>query len=418
MKSLLFLLLSAFAITEIYPQVGIGTVVPDSNSALDVTATDKGLLIPRVALSATTATTPLSAHIAGMTIYNTATVSDVTPGFYYNNGARWIRASDAANPLNIYTSNGTLSGTRVVSQGTNSLTFSNALTSGTAVSFNSTAASTGTGFTVTSANNTGTLFNVANTAASGSGITARIQSNATAESGLTVLNNGHVGIGISAPTKVLDINANNDALKVTNLPNLPASTASNALVIDASGNIYKNNVESVSGQIIRVGLNTQTLSTTFEVPIRFNTSISPGMGNAPNGAPNFINTIVGSSIITASAVTAGIGTPSRTTDRIQLPVGVYKITARLVVNYSGLGNGGTFFLKCTVNNNEYSLINFSHNGNNTTNLNFEDYINITGSAQFVDFTGAADFNAMTISSSASPGTGNSYRSLILIERLR
>lgn len=418
MKSLLFLLISTFTIAEIYPQVGIGTIVPDSNSALDVTATDKGLLIPRIALSSTAATTPLSAHVAGMAIFNTAATSDVSPGFYYNNGARWIRTSDAANPLNVYTSNGTLAGPRVISQSTNSLTFNNALTSGTAVSFNSTAASTGTGFAVTSANNTGTLLNVANTAASGSGITARIQSNATAESGLTILNNGRVGIGVSTPTKVLDINANNDALKVSNLPNLPASTASNALVIDASGNVYKNNVESVAGQIIRVGLNAQTLNTTTEVPIRFNTSIVPGMGNAPNGAPNFINTIVGSSIITASTVGAGIGTPARTTDRIQLPVGIYKITARLVVNYSGLGNGGTFFLKCTVNNNEYSLINFSHSGNNTTNLNFEDYINITGSSQYVDFTGAADFNNMTISSSASPGTGNSYRSLILIERLR
>jgi hypothetical protein len=33
----------------------------------------------------------MTAHVAGMLIYNTATVGDVTPGFYFNNGTKWVR---------------------------------------------------------------------------------------------------------------------------------------------------------------------------------------------------------------------------------------------------------------------------------------------------------------------------------------
>lgn len=64
--------------------------VPNSAAGLDVNFTNKGLLIPRVALTSTTSFAPLSAHVAGMVVYNTATVGDVIPGFYYDNGAKWI----------------------------------------------------------------------------------------------------------------------------------------------------------------------------------------------------------------------------------------------------------------------------------------------------------------------------------------
>jgi len=44
-----------------------------------------------VALSSTTNNAPLSAHVAGMVVYNTATVGDVTPGVYVDNGTKWVR---------------------------------------------------------------------------------------------------------------------------------------------------------------------------------------------------------------------------------------------------------------------------------------------------------------------------------------
>ncbi|MBK9735360.1 MAG: hypothetical protein IPO92_10480 [Saprospiraceae bacterium] len=72
--------------------VGIGTLTPNANAALDVVATNKGLLIPRVALTSTTSNAPVGAFVAGMMVYNTATAGDVTPGFYFCNGSKWEKA--------------------------------------------------------------------------------------------------------------------------------------------------------------------------------------------------------------------------------------------------------------------------------------------------------------------------------------
>ena len=76
-----------------FAQIGIGTTSPNDNAILDVYSTNKGLLIPRLTLTSTTSFSPLSAHVAGMLVYNTATVGDVTPGFYYNTGSAWSRVS-------------------------------------------------------------------------------------------------------------------------------------------------------------------------------------------------------------------------------------------------------------------------------------------------------------------------------------
>jgi len=63
---------------------------PNASAGLDVDFTNMGLLIPRVNLISTSSFAPLSAHVAGMVVYNTATSNDVTPGFYCDNGTKWI----------------------------------------------------------------------------------------------------------------------------------------------------------------------------------------------------------------------------------------------------------------------------------------------------------------------------------------
>jgi trimeric autotransporter adhesin len=68
-----------------------GATPPNAAAGLDVNFTTKGLLIPRVTLVSTTSFSPLSAHVAGMVVYNTATAGDVTPGLYFNNGTAWVR---------------------------------------------------------------------------------------------------------------------------------------------------------------------------------------------------------------------------------------------------------------------------------------------------------------------------------------
>lgn len=74
--------------------VGIGTVTPNINAALDVTSSTKGVKLPSVALLATNNSSPLSAHIGGMLVYNTATAgtlpNNVIPGLYVNDGTKWV----------------------------------------------------------------------------------------------------------------------------------------------------------------------------------------------------------------------------------------------------------------------------------------------------------------------------------------
>jgi hypothetical protein len=75
-----------------HAQVGIGTTVP--NAALDITSTNDGLLIPRVALINTTTVTVVTGTTSEL-VYNTVTSGDVTPGFYYLSSATgpWIRVA-------------------------------------------------------------------------------------------------------------------------------------------------------------------------------------------------------------------------------------------------------------------------------------------------------------------------------------
>ncbi|MCC6600943.1 MAG: hypothetical protein IT223_09755 [Crocinitomicaceae bacterium] len=64
--------------------------LPSADAGLDITFSDKGLLLPRVALTSTSSPSPLSAHTAGMIVYNTATDGDVIPGLYINTGSAWV----------------------------------------------------------------------------------------------------------------------------------------------------------------------------------------------------------------------------------------------------------------------------------------------------------------------------------------
>lgn len=69
--------------------VGIGTTFATTapEAMLDIRSTNKGILIPRVALTSTTSATPVLLIKDSELVYNTATAgtapNDVTPGFYY-----------------------------------------------------------------------------------------------------------------------------------------------------------------------------------------------------------------------------------------------------------------------------------------------------------------------------------------------
>ncbi|MBI2966928.1 MAG: hypothetical protein HYY40_03830 [Bacteroidetes bacterium] len=92
----LFLLIAncLLPITDLFSQnIGINLTgaSPDGSSGLDVDFTDKGVLIPRIALTQTSLATPVTSPATSLLVYNTASVNDVTPGYYYWNGSAWMR---------------------------------------------------------------------------------------------------------------------------------------------------------------------------------------------------------------------------------------------------------------------------------------------------------------------------------------
>ncbi|MGK4566287.1 beta strand repeat-containing protein [Flavobacterium sp. 3HN19-14] len=102
MKQLLyftFLLTGLFSFQQSSAEIGVGTETPQA--ALDITATDKGLLVPRIALSGANVAAPVTnpqggALVNGTLVYNTATAgtspNNVTPGFYYWENGQWLSA--------------------------------------------------------------------------------------------------------------------------------------------------------------------------------------------------------------------------------------------------------------------------------------------------------------------------------------
>ena len=99
----IFLTIALVAGMMVSAQVKIGSNVNDlnANSLLELESSTKGVLFPRVALTGTTSFAPLSAHVAGMTVYNTATAGDVTAGMYTNDGAKWVKLGSSSTALNI-----------------------------------------------------------------------------------------------------------------------------------------------------------------------------------------------------------------------------------------------------------------------------------------------------------------------------
>lgn len=98
MKNLLvgFLILLASYDTALSQNIGINATgsTPEASAMLDISAVNKGLLIPRVALTAKNVAGPITTPAVSLLVYNTATAgtspNNVVPGFYYWTGTRWV----------------------------------------------------------------------------------------------------------------------------------------------------------------------------------------------------------------------------------------------------------------------------------------------------------------------------------------
>ena len=118
MKKILFITY-LFTINCMLGQVGIGTTAIENGVELQIESNNRGLLIPRVALTSTLLELPVgpSPIATGVLVYNTATVgigaTGVTPGFYYWSGTSWIALrSTAAQNWSLTGNAGTSPGTQ------------------------------------------------------------------------------------------------------------------------------------------------------------------------------------------------------------------------------------------------------------------------------------------------------------------
>lgn len=102
--SVLLCTVANFYSTSLSAQVKIGqnptTVNP--NAVLEMESNNKGLLLPRLALTSPSSPLPLTVFVSGMLVYNTATTDSISPGLYYSDSARWNKVSipgPAAGPM-------------------------------------------------------------------------------------------------------------------------------------------------------------------------------------------------------------------------------------------------------------------------------------------------------------------------------
>lgn len=163
MKKIVFFLLISFGA---WAQTGIGTTAPAASAKLEVYATNKGFLPPRIALTGAADASTIVSPVAGLLIYNTATAgtapNNVVPGYYYWNGTAWIQLTgglviDASKGANFSVTAADNNKLFLISSSTAvTVTIPNTLPVGFSCQFIQTGSGTitlaGSGFTLNSAN--------------------------------------------------------------------------------------------------------------------------------------------------------------------------------------------------------------------------------------------------------------------------
>jgi len=260
--SLLFLFTN---FTLIIAQVGINNPSPASTldmSARNATGTSTntdGLLVPRIDrqraqnMSGVPVSTLIYINsVATGTLAGTAALID-SVGYYYFNGTVWTKLITSQN---IYNADGTLSDTRTVTTNGNSVTFINGaniikiITSATEGAWSANSSSRGWLNLVGGSANLDYFVNTIGAQLVSSGNSTQLSIGSTNASPLvlktngierlTILNNGNIGVGTSAPNTKLEISsgtANISGTRFTNLNSASPISTGQTLGVDAAGNV-------------------------------------------------------------------------------------------------------------------------------------------------------------------------------------
>lgn len=92
----IFQVVLLIASTTVFAQIGVGTTNPDASAQLELSSTNKGMLLPAVSLTGIDDTATITnGNVESLILYNQATAgtgtNEVTPGFYYWSGTEWKR---------------------------------------------------------------------------------------------------------------------------------------------------------------------------------------------------------------------------------------------------------------------------------------------------------------------------------------
>lgn len=100
-KILILSIACTFAVTTFQAQnVGINATgaPPNASAGLDIDFTNKGLLIPRVALTSATDVATIPSPVASLLVYNNGSGGLTPAGYYYWDGSKWVRLLVSGTP--------------------------------------------------------------------------------------------------------------------------------------------------------------------------------------------------------------------------------------------------------------------------------------------------------------------------------
>lgn len=277
-------LLAFLIVTPIaFSQVGIGTTTP--RGALEINSATTGFIAPQVALNNTTSSSPVvnptgAALLAGTIVYNSVTVNDVTPGYYYWDGTIWVRmeggsvASTPHNTLDEAYDEGGAGAGRIINSDSGPVEIINTNTANTGLTIINNSTSVGYSGQSNYVIHDGTIGVVADVNANGVGVLVDQFDTNNPYSGIQVTNySSSNGSGILATTEGSGPSVSVEATSTSNAAN--AITAYNfrtngGAAIDALGAIgirstsqvatgsgfagYLNAVQGTAGQFNGTGL--------------------------------------------------------------------------------------------------------------------------------------------------------------------
>jgi hypothetical protein len=240
-----------------------------ASAVLEIESSNKGVLFPRVTLTSTSDVTTIATPALGLTVFNTASAgtspNNVTPGYYYWNGSKWVKmAVETPFAKTVYVNDTSPSTATIFDENNPPATNNNALKADDVNLYIGSNGSTWTYNTSTSTYNTfivpaSTPFNLASTT-----------TDAGSEKFASIWRSGRLGIGTNNPITHLHVQHPTAA---TNTVNADAQVL--RLSRPATGGVKEDNFAQFN-----LGSYENTGTSSFQAKTRLDLALKDGVGTA------------------------------------------------------------------------------------------------------------------------------------------